>query len=322
MSVQDHANKRFSDKAVVYNGRPEWPEFVYKLMIDKIGFNPFDKEQMKSLVAVDIGAGTGKTTFPLADLGCTVIAVEPNDEMLKELNARKAKGGYDNVIAVKGDAFNLNLPEEYKGKVDLFYCGNAAHWWGSRVAGNGKGQEQKAVKSWQEYAATDAQACIMYLRAAEENEHVIELRNILFKHFELTRTNPTEPCNMKLFEFSAFKGYFNSKALRPPQETYVPTEHALQSYEHFQQWLKSHSYFPNNGFENTAAEKDLKDFYDRAVERGNGTAEIPFGVRLYTGSLKESSIATKIKVLPADGIPQQVSDTQSVLISNNQVNAP
>ncbi|MBO0772291.1 MAG: class I SAM-dependent methyltransferase [Actinobacteria bacterium] len=72
------------------------------------------------LRVVDLGAGTGKLTRPLAALTAEVVAVEPDPAMLAEL--RRAVPG---ARAVAGRAEDIPLPD---GWADAVLAGQAAHW--------------------------------------------------------------------------------------------------------------------------------------------------------------------------------------------------
>jgi predicted methyltransferase len=68
--------------------------------------------QPNSIVA-DIGAGTGFYTFQIAQKvpEGKVYAVEVQDRFVKSLKQRKEKEGAGNVIVVKGDSQQVNLPD-------------------------------------------------------------------------------------------------------------------------------------------------------------------------------------------------------------------
>ena len=76
---------------------------------------------------LDIGAGTGKLTATLVELGVEVVAVEPDTAMLSEL--RRA---LPSVRAQLGDAEHIPLMD---GSVDAVLAGNALHWFEMSVAG-------------------------------------------------------------------------------------------------------------------------------------------------------------------------------------------
>ncbi len=76
---------------------------------------------------LDLGAGTGKLTATLVELGADVIAVEPDQAMLTEL--RRA---LPTVRALAGGAEEIPLPD---ASVDAVIAGNALHWFDMDVAG-------------------------------------------------------------------------------------------------------------------------------------------------------------------------------------------
>lgn len=69
---------------------------------------------------VDLGAGTGKLTRTLVELGHRVVAVEPLDEMLDQL--RDAAPG---VTSVAGTGESMPLPD---ASADVVTCAQAFHW--------------------------------------------------------------------------------------------------------------------------------------------------------------------------------------------------
>jgi len=76
---------------------------------------------------LDLGAGTGKLTATLVELGAEVIAVEPDPAMLREL--RRALPA---VRALPGSAEAIPLPD---ASVDAVVAGHALHWFDMTVAG-------------------------------------------------------------------------------------------------------------------------------------------------------------------------------------------
>jgi SAM-dependent methyltransferase len=100
--------------------RPEWPaDILTWLMGDPRG----------AVDVLDLGAGTGKGTRALADLGHRVTAVEPSEGMREVLQAGLA--GRD-VAVLCAHAEDLPLPDD---SVDAVVCLQAWHWVDAEVAG-------------------------------------------------------------------------------------------------------------------------------------------------------------------------------------------
>ncbi len=76
---------------------------------------------------LDLGAGTGKLTAALVELGVDVIAVEPDPAMLAELHRSLPA-----VRALPGRAEALPVPD---ASVDAVLAGNSMHWFDMNVAG-------------------------------------------------------------------------------------------------------------------------------------------------------------------------------------------
>jgi SAM-dependent methyltransferase len=84
-------------------------------------------EHASGVRVLDLGAGTGKLTTALVEMGAEVIAVEPDPAMLSEL--RRA---LPTVRALAGRAESVPLPD---GSVDAVVAGNALHWFNMNAAG-------------------------------------------------------------------------------------------------------------------------------------------------------------------------------------------
>ena len=76
---------------------------------------------------LDLGAGTGKLTVALVELGAEVVAVEPDPAMLAELRRTLPA-----VRALAGSAEAIPLAD---ASVDAVLAGNALHWFDMDVAG-------------------------------------------------------------------------------------------------------------------------------------------------------------------------------------------
>lgn len=76
---------------------------------------------------LDLGAGTGKLTATLVEVGAEVVAVEPDPAMLAEL-----RRSLPAVRAWSGSAESIPLPD---GSVDAVVAGHAMHWFDMAKAG-------------------------------------------------------------------------------------------------------------------------------------------------------------------------------------------
>ncbi len=105
--------ERFSDRAEDYvRYRPTYPPEAIDAIVDGLG-------PPATLVAADVGAGTGISARLLADRGVRVVAVEPGDAM------RRAAAGHAGVSWVAGRAEATGLQLE---SIDLVVCAQSFHW--------------------------------------------------------------------------------------------------------------------------------------------------------------------------------------------------
>ncbi len=74
--------------------------------------------------AVDLGAGTGQVTLPLARTGVRVIAVDVSPEMISRLEAKALQDGVDGVEGMVAPIEQLRLPA---GSVDLVVSNYTLH---------------------------------------------------------------------------------------------------------------------------------------------------------------------------------------------------
>ena len=131
--MNTHARRAssFGAAAAAYaEHRPDYPAAAIAWAIE-----PVASRTHRPLRIVDLGAGTGKLTAALTGPGparqgpagqATVIAVEPDPQMLAELRKR-APG----VTALAGRAEAIPLPAS---SVDVVICGQAMHWFAPEIA--------------------------------------------------------------------------------------------------------------------------------------------------------------------------------------------
>ena len=94
--------------------RPGYPADAVRWALAPLG------QDLAGLRVLDLGAGTGKLTALLTELGADVTAVEPDESMLAEL-----RGQLPAARAVRAAAEAIPLPD---GSADAVLCGQSLHW--------------------------------------------------------------------------------------------------------------------------------------------------------------------------------------------------
>jgi SAM-dependent methyltransferase len=111
MAVHPVARAGFGSAPEAYDrGRPEYPKSAIDWLTNRLGLE-------RGVKVVDLAAGTGKLSRPLATTHARVIAVEPIDAM------RAAIG--PGIEAMEGAAEAIPLPD---GWGDVVTVGQAFHW--------------------------------------------------------------------------------------------------------------------------------------------------------------------------------------------------
>lgn len=111
----------FNNKAKDYaKGRPTYPvEILDKLK--ELGVT-------ENSTIADIGAGTGLLTNMLGELGCKVVAIEPNVEMLEECKAYCSLNS--NIQCIFATAEETSLKDN---SVDIITIAQAFHWFDKKL---------------------------------------------------------------------------------------------------------------------------------------------------------------------------------------------
>ena len=185
---------QFLGKAQFYSGRPTYPKECIDYLIKKFSL------RTDSVIA-DIGAGTGILTKPFLDLGYSVYAVEPNEDMFRELNQKLSH--YQNIIFLKSSAEKTNISAL---SCDAVVVGTAFHWFDKekfyaecrrilknnkyvailRIANNTKADKQiDKIKHYSEQDLNEAKAffgngflehiCFEYSQSFDEERYINNL---------------------------------------------------------------------------------------------------------------------------------------------------
>lgn len=127
MSGMDPARARAFDAwAADYERfRPRYPEALFTTIASQLGLPPHPD-------VVDLGAGTGQASRPMARLGWRVTAVEPGEPMLHVLRDRAAVEGLA-LTTIQSSAEDTGLPS---ASADLVTAAAAFHWFDQQPAVN------------------------------------------------------------------------------------------------------------------------------------------------------------------------------------------
>jgi ubiquinone/menaquinone biosynthesis C-methylase UbiE len=116
--VHDTAARGFARSAEAYDrARPEYPPTAVDWLANRLGLGP-------GRTVVDLAAGTGKLTRPLAASRAEVIAVEPVAEMRARIGPAAAR-------VLDGTAEAIPLPD---GSAEAVTVGQAFHWFDGPAA--------------------------------------------------------------------------------------------------------------------------------------------------------------------------------------------
>ncbi|WP_030683057.1 class I SAM-dependent methyltransferase [Streptomyces cellulosae] len=112
-----HLSRTFDEDAELYDrARPGYPPEVFDDLTQVAGVGPGCR-------VLEVGAGTGKATLPLAELGCRITAVELGAGMAAV--ARRNLAGFEAVEIVTADFETWPLPQE---PFDVVLAASAFHW--------------------------------------------------------------------------------------------------------------------------------------------------------------------------------------------------
>ncbi|MEV5777888.1 class I SAM-dependent methyltransferase [Streptomyces antimycoticus] len=112
-----HLSRIFDEDAELYDrARPGYPPELFDDLTEVAGTGPGCR-------VLEVGAGTGQATLPLAERGCRITAVELGTDMAAV--ARRNLAGFEAVEIVTADFETWPLPEE---PFDAVVSATAFHW--------------------------------------------------------------------------------------------------------------------------------------------------------------------------------------------------
>lgn len=150
----------FNNKTKEYAlGRPSYQTEVLK-KIKELGINE------NSSIA-DIGAGTGLLTNLLGELGCNVLAIEPNEYMLEE--CKKYCSNNKTIEFINAPAEETTLKEN---SVDVITIAQAFHWF----------DKQLCKKEFQRILKKDGYVIILFNEMQLDSQLAKEYTSILHKY--------------------------------------------------------------------------------------------------------------------------------------------
>ncbi|TYR73738.1 class I SAM-dependent methyltransferase [Rossellomorea vietnamensis] len=150
----------FDNKTKEYSiGRPTYPNEVLKIL-SELGVN-------KQSTIADIGAGTGILTHMLGSLECSVLAIEPNEQMLYE--CRKHCKDINNIQFIKAPAEETSLKEN---SVDVITIAQAFHWFDKNLC----------KKEFQRILKDDGYVLILWNEMQTDSQFAQEYTTALHKY--------------------------------------------------------------------------------------------------------------------------------------------
>ena len=119
-SLHPSAQKGFSLGAELYQQvRPNYPQEIVVWLQDRLKIG-------ESSTVIDLGSGTGKFLPYLIQTGAKVLAVEPVNEMLKQLQQ-----SYPDTESFQSSADSLPFKN---ASIDLVICAQSFHWFANQLS--------------------------------------------------------------------------------------------------------------------------------------------------------------------------------------------
>ncbi len=238
--------ERFADRASQYaSARPAYPDAAIDATLNRLG-------PPETLIAVDIGAGTGISARQLADRGVTVHAVEPNPDM------RDAASPHPRITWHDSAAEQTRLPDQ---AADLVLCAQAFHWL----------DPEPAIREFVRILRPGARAVLLWNERDDDDPTTHAYTNIIRtasnNHPALTRNDTHGP-------FSASARLRNHRHQTFPHAQTLTPDGLIER-------AASSSYIPQRGRAHDAMIDALRSLADRAT--GNtGHLALRYRTELYS----------------------------------------
>jgi SAM-dependent methyltransferase len=261
--------------------RPRWPASFAAAALARAGTNETMGD--RTPLVASIGAGTGSDAATFLSLGCEVLLVEPNEDLLNV--ARKRLGSVGRAIFRHAHADDFVLPNR---PVDLMVVAQAMHTLKDRFSGDGS--EEHCRRHWLRALKPDGRQrlSIWYYNPAPAAESTHILHNLLLAHCRTYRESGTPFLNAEFFRPYNFRPWIE------PSEAYISglieVDVVRLARGEVQHWLESYSFRPDDQAELARLSKLLcEGWFDRFA--CNGVLEIQYQGIIVQGALRAASPA-------------------------------
>lgn len=255
MSSPRDSTERFGQLVEDYDRyRPAYPGTVIDCLCKETGLAASD-------ALADIGCGTGISTLPFIELGCTVFGVEPNTPMRAAAERRFADN--PRFHAVAGTAEKTGLPD---ASVDWVIAAQAFHWF----------DKQAAQREFSRILRPGGQVALLF------NERLVDASPFLRDYEETLLAHAIDYTQVNHANLAAevFDAFFTSHVRRAfPNEQVMDLEGMLGR-------VRSCSYVPHPGDPGwTALEDALMRLF--SIHEQDGRVTFLYKTQLYWGRLPE-----------------------------------
>lgn len=245
--------RRFTDRVADYaQYRPGYPAAAMACLQREFGLKAGD-------TVADIGSGTGLSTKPLLDAGCTVYAVEPNDAMRAAAEAHLASRR--NFISIAGQAESTTLAT---ASVDWVLAAQAFHWF-------------NVDRCRHEFARIlrPGGRIVLLWNDVREDTQLTQAYHALVRHYAL---DYDRVCHQHAEADGRIARLFAPAT--PQRRTFDHSQHL--DFAGLRGRLLSSSYMPKADHPVAAAMLDaLKELFDRHAS--GGTVRLDYQTRLFVG---------------------------------------